>query len=113
MKSITVTAPYDERVLASIALQDMAEVNNVLDLAKKTYDDPSLWLSKYKRIEILEKTMQIMSSKIEELTLIAANEGGKPYSDSKVEVIRAINGVKIAIEHLGAFEGKEIAMGHT
>nr|WP_275855239.1 aldehyde dehydrogenase family protein [Sulfurimonas sp. MAG313] len=113
MNNITVTAPYDGRILAEIPLQSMQEVNAVLALAKDTYDNPDKWLSKYKRVEILEKTMQIMSSKIEELTLIAANEGGKPYSDSKVEVLRAINGVKIAIEHLAVFEGHEVAMGHT
>ena len=33
--------------------------------------------------------------------------------DSKVEIQRAINGVKIAIEQIGLQEGQEIAMGHT
>ena len=47
------------------------------------------------------------------LTLLAASEGGKPYIDSKVEVMRAINGVKLAIEHIPAIKGEEIPMGHT
>ena len=54
-----------------------------------------------------------MSSRVEELTILCASEGGKPYIDSKVEIHRAINGIKIAIEHLGVYEGKEVAMGHT
>ena len=57
--------------------------------------------------------MKIMSSRVEELTILCASEGGKPYIDSKVEIHRAINGIKIAIEHLGVYEGKEVAMGHT
>ncbi|GKT23826.1 aldehyde dehydrogenase family protein, partial [Aduncisulcus paluster] len=54
-----------------------------------------------------------MSSQIEELTILCASEGGKPYMDSKVEIQRAINGVKLSIEALSSFEGSEVAMGHT
>ena len=42
-----------------------------------------------------------------------AEEGGKPYADSKVEVHRAINGLKLAIEHIPQIKGEQIPMGHT
>ena len=54
-----------------------------------------------------------MESQVKELTELAASEGGKPYVDSEVEVHRAINGVKLAIEHLPQNGGEEIPMGHT
>ncbi|WP_309498622.1 aldehyde dehydrogenase family protein [Sulfurovum sp.] len=113
MNTIAVTSPYDEHHLKDLRLATMQDVDAALDLARDVYEDQGKWLPKYERIAILERTVEIMSSRIEELTLIAANEGGKPYMDSKVEVERAINGVKLAIEHMGVFEGKEIAMGHT
>lgn len=113
MNSIKVESPFDGKVLREIALSNQADIDLALDCARKVYENQEIWLPKYERIAILEKTVEIMSSRIEELTLIAANEGGKPYMDSKVEVERAINGVKLAIEHMGVFEGKEIAMGHT
>ncbi|PHS36389.1 MAG: aldehyde dehydrogenase [Sulfurovum sp.] len=113
MDSIKVESPFDGRVLAEIEVSDKAGIDLALDRAREVYENQELWLPKYERITILEKTVEIMSGRIEELTLIAASEGGKPYMDSKVEVERAINGVKLAIEHLGVFEGKEIAMGHT
>jgi acyl-CoA reductase-like NAD-dependent aldehyde dehydrogenase len=56
---------------------------------------------------------EIMSSQVDELTKLCASEGGKPYVDSKVEIQRAINGIKLAIEALGVREGKQVAMGHT
>ncbi|MBL4574965.1 MAG: aldehyde dehydrogenase family protein, partial [Opitutaceae bacterium] len=65
------------------------------------------------RIAILERTAQIMSTRVEELTQTAAREGGKPYVDSKVEVLRAINGVKIAAEHISQLKGEQIPMGLT
>ncbi|MFK5976503.1 MAG: aldehyde dehydrogenase family protein [Sulfurovum sp.] len=113
MDKIEVTSPFDGRLLASIDANTKEDIDNALNLAEGVYKDRDKWLPAYKRVEILEKTIEIMSSRIEELTLIALNEGGKPYIDSKVEVQRAINGVKLAIEHIGAFGGKEIVMGHT
>ena len=41
-----------------------------------------------------------MSSQVEELTILCASEGGKPYIDSKVEIQRAINGVKLLLNKL-------------
>lgn len=113
MDKIVVKSPFDGRVLDEIAVATKADVDVALDLARAVYEDQKQWLAKHERVAILEKTVEIMSSRIEELTQIAVNEGGKPYMDSKVEVERAINGVKLAIEHMGVFEGKEIAMGHT
>ena len=113
MNSIKVESPFDGRVLGEIALSNEADIDLALDRAREVYENQEMWLPKYERIAILEKTVEIMSSRMEELTRIAASEGGKPYMDSKVEVERAINGVKLAIEHMGVFEGKEIAMGHT
>jgi len=113
MNMMSVVSPFNGSHLADVRLSTISEAKRVIDTARKLFDDKDRWLTKYKRIEILEKTAQIMSSKVEELSVLAAKEGGKPYIDSKVEVNRAINGVKLAIEHLGSFEGKEIAMGHT
>ena len=113
MKSIKVTSPYDGKVVGEVPFSTLDDVKSAIDLAQETFSDYDNHLAKYKRVEILEKAMQIMSSQVEELTLLCASEGGKPYIDSKVEIQRAINGIKLAIEHLGAYEGKEIAMGHT
>ena len=113
MSTIEVTSPFDGSVVGSVPLGSVPEVEAALDLAKATFLDHKNALPKYKRIEILEKVMEIMSSQVPELTKLCASEGGKPWMDSEVEVYRAINGVKLAIEALGSQEGKEIAMGHT
>lgn len=113
MSTIEVTSPFDGKIVGEVPFKTFEEVEEAINLASDTFLDHKNHLPKYKRVEILEKVVEIMSSQIEELTILCASEGGKPYMDSKVEVLRAINGVKLAIEHLGAFEGKEIAMGHT
>lgn len=113
LETIKVTSPYSGELLQEIKAANKNDIDNALKLARDVFEDQEKWLAKYERVAILEKTVEIMKSRIEELTLIAAKEGGKPYIDSKVEVERAINGVKLAIEHMGVFEGKEVAMGHT
>jgi acyl-CoA reductase-like NAD-dependent aldehyde dehydrogenase len=112
-KTIEVTSPFDGKVVGTVPFSSVEEVEAAIDLASKTFLDHKNAIPAYKRVEILEKVAEIMSSQIEELTILCASEGGKPYVDSKVEIQRAINGIKLAIEALGAREGKEIAMGHT
>jgi len=113
MSTIEVRSPFDDKVVGTVPFNSYEEVENAIDLAYKTFLNKDNWLPKYKRVEILENVMKIMSSQIEELTILCASEGGKPYIDSKVEILRAINGIKIAIEYLSVFEGREVAMGHT
>lgn len=113
MSTIEVTSPFDDKVVGTVPFSNVEEVKAAIDLANETFYDHKNALPKYKRVEILEKVAEIMSSQIEELTLLCASEGGKPYMDSKVEIQRAINGVKLSIEALSSFEGSEVAMGHT
>ena len=113
MSTIEVTSPFDGKVVGTVPFTDVEGVQNAIDVAYEKFLDVDNWLPKYKRVEILENLMDIMSSQVEELTILCASEGGKPYMDSKVEIQRAINGVKIAIEQLSVQEGHEIAMGHT
>ncbi|WP_206732683.1 aldehyde dehydrogenase family protein, partial [Halarcobacter ebronensis] len=111
--TIEVTSPYDDSVVGNVPFSTMEEVEAALDLAYEKFQDRKNWLPKHKRIEVLENLVKIMSSQVEDLTKLCASEGGKPYMDSKVEALRAINSVKLAIEHLGVYEGKEVAMGQT
>ena len=114
MKNILkVTSPFDGHLIKELPLMNEADIENLLSKADALFKDRSRWLQKHERIAILEKTAQIMSTRVEELTKIAAEEGGKPYADSKVEVLRAINGVKLAAENIGHIKGEEIPMGLT
>lgn len=110
---ILVTAPYDDAPIATIATGDNNAVDTALATAERLYKDRHGWLPVYKRVEILEKTHQIMSENAAELALEAAREGGKPLIDSIVEVDRAIDGVKLCIEALRTQHGSEIPMNVT
>ena len=91
---ITITAPFDGSEIAKAVSADLPAVKSALESAHALYENRDSWLPTTKRLEILSKAAQIISERVEELTLDAAREGGKPYADSKVEIIRAIDGIK-------------------
>jgi len=113
MHSIAINRPFDGTLIKEIPLHDANDVANALQVAHGLFQDRAQWLPAWRRIEILEKVAGIMSGQIEELTHTAAQEGGKPYADSRDEVMRAINGVKLSIEHLTQIKGEQIPMGQT
>ena len=113
MIMLDVFNPYNGSLIKQIPTNTAEDVEQALARAHALFEDRSAWLPAYQRIEILERAAQIMGEQIEELTQLAAEEGGKPYADSKVEVLRAINGLKLAIEHIPQIKGEQIPMGHT
>jgi len=110
---LEVFSPHDGHVIDTVPLQDASHISDALTRAESLFRDRNRWLPKYQRIEILEKTAALMEEDVEQLTRLAAQEGGKPYVDSKVEVLRAIQGVKLAASHIHTMAGEEIPMGIT
>ncbi len=110
---LKVTSPYDLSLIKEIPLVGEKEVEQALAAAYGLFLDQTKWIPAHERIAILERTAAIMNNRIEELTKTASLEGGKPYVDSKVEVLRAINGVKIAAEQIAQLKGEQIPMGLT
>lgn len=113
MTTKSVLNPFDRSVIGEVPVSTADDVEKALSSAHQLFLDRDRSLPAYERVAILEKVVDIMSGQIEELTQLCASEGGKPYMDSKVEVLRAINGVKLAIEHIPAIKGEQIPMGHT
>lgn len=108
---IQVVAPWDLAPITEVPAASADDVERALDTAHKIFRDRNRWLPIPKRIEILEKTASLMEAQAEHLALEAAREGGKPLIDSRVEVARAIDGVKNCVEVLRTESGREIPMG--
>ena len=113
MNTVQVTNPYDLSLIEEIPLMDGEGVRDALRTARETFDDRSAWLPAHERIAILERTVDLMSERVESLAKLACSEGGKPLQDSIVEVERAIQGVKLAAEHISQLGGEQIPMEQT
>jgi len=108
--NINVTAPFDGAHIATIETGDSAAAETALNTAHNLFKNKKSWLTAEQRITILEKTADIMQSRFDELAIEAAREGGKPLPDSKVEVARAIDGIKNCVEIIRSEHGEEIPM---
>ena len=64
-----VTSPYNGEVIGSVSTVDGVTADLALKTAYAIYRDRNRWLSKVKRIEILEKTADIMRSRFDELAI--------------------------------------------
>ena len=110
-KTLEVVAPWDLKPIATLQTADVNAVETALATADKLFRNRGGWLSAAKRIAILEKTVELMTERFDELAIEAAREGGKPLPDSKVEVTRAIDSVRVCVETLRTQHGTEIPMG--
>ncbi len=109
--SLTVEAPWDRSPIATVGTGDLSAVDTALATAHGLFRDRGAWLKPAERIAILDRAAAIMSDQAEDLAVEAAREGGKPLVDSRVEVARAIDGVKGCIEVLRTESGSVIPMG--
>ncbi|MBE9564181.1 MAG: aldehyde dehydrogenase family protein, partial [Proteobacteria bacterium] len=111
--TVNVTAPFDGAHIATIETGDSTAVEKALNTAHYLFTDKGNWLSAEQRISILEKAAGIMQSRFDELAIEAAREGGKPLTDSRVEVARAIDGIKNCIDVIRSEHGEEIPMSRN
>lgn len=109
--AIEVVAPFDLSPIALVETSGADAVDQALNTADQLFRDRSRWLPVSQRIAILEKTAAIMAERMEELAIEAAREGGKPLIDSRVEVVRAIDSIRICVDCLRTESGETIPMG--
>lgn len=108
---IEVVSAYKRIAIGRVATADETVLKIALNNAYTLFRNRDGWLPAWKRVDILERTVSIMSKRADYLALESAREGGKPLLDSKHEVARAIDGVKLCIETLRTQSGQEIPMG--
>ena len=112
-KPLPVHAPFDGRRLGHVTTSNSESIDVALTTAHGAFRDRRGWLSIPQRIEILERLAGNMASNVDELALLAASEGGKPLTDSIVEVHRAVDGIRLCIEALRGHPGQVIPLGTT
>ena len=108
---LPVFAPFDGALIAEVETVGEAGVGQALAAAYRLFRNRRGWLQVHRRIEILERTAQILCERAEALALEAAREGGKPLIDSRVEVARAIDSIRLCVDFLRTDAGEVVPMG--
>lgn len=112
-KRLKVSSPYDGHLITEIDLHDADQVESALETAYQLAKDYDKTLPAHQRIEILEKTADLVQAKAEEFAHQAAEEGGKPLVDSRIELARAVQGIREAAQSVNQLTGHEIPMNLT
>ncbi len=107
---VSVKSPFNGAEVGSVESVDAAAIDMALSRASQLFQDKGQWLSAAARIEILERLADLMAEQAERLADIALSEGGKPLIDTRVEVARAIDGIKNCVECIRGESGREIPM---
>ncbi|WP_297809417.1 aldehyde dehydrogenase family protein [uncultured Methylophaga sp.] len=110
-KHTEVYSPYNDQLIGTVDQADHADVDQALTTAHALFRDRSQWLSTVERINILEKAVAMMKDQADTLAAGAAEEGGKPLLDSKVEMVRCIDSIRACIDGLRNDAPHTIPMG--
>lgn len=110
MNDLRVTSAYNESHLATLQVASEDEAFLQLGRAHAAFSERRRWLSGEKRIAVLKKLAALVAEHADFLALQAAREGGKPLTDSLVEIHRAVSGISAAQESISRLTGREIPM---
>ena len=112
-KRLKVNSPYDGHLISEIDLADADQVENALETAYQLAQSHDKILPVPQRIKILEKTADLVEARAEEFARQSAEEGGKPLMDSRIELARAVQGIRDAAQSINQLVGHEIPMNLT
>jgi acyl-CoA reductase-like NAD-dependent aldehyde dehydrogenase len=110
---IEVVQAFDRAPITEIGSDDAAALERKIESARRVFADRGGWLKPHQKIDILRKLAGLMQGRREHLGRQIAREGGKPLTDALIEVDRAIDGVRDAVDELRVRAGREIPMGIT
>ena len=110
---LDVVQAFDRVLITQIPADDAAALDAKLSRAAKAFHDRDGWPKIHQRSAVLLRTAALLAERQEHFTRLIAREGGKPWKDAAVEVVRAIDGIRSAAEYLRKFAGTEIPMGQT
>lgn len=107
-----VVQAWDRAPIRTIELNEWPEIDAWLTRASALCAARAS-LPTHERTAILKRLAAAMRGEIEELAMMIAREGGKPYPDAHVEALRAVAGVEVAITEIEKMGGQQIPMDLT
>jgi len=110
-KPLEVRSPYDRQLLATVATANAAGVEQALLSASRLFADRASWIPLDQRIAGLERMIALLYEQADDLALGASLEGGKPLMDSRIEMARCIDSIRICIDTLRTDSSHAPVMG--
>ncbi|MCY1643195.1 aldehyde dehydrogenase family protein [Methylorubrum sp. SL192] len=113
MPVLQIVQAYDRAPFAELPTDDASALERKLVAAERAFRDRGAWLKPHVRIAILQEVARRIAERRDHFSRQISREGGKPLTDARIEVDRAVDGVRNAAEALRDLSGREIPMGLT
>jgi acyl-CoA reductase-like NAD-dependent aldehyde dehydrogenase len=110
---LNVVQAFDRAPIAELPTDDAAALERKLVTARSRFLDRAGWLQPHERMRVLHTLADHVEKRRDAFAILIAREGGKPYTDARVETDRAIDGIRNAADLLRTRGGVEIPMGLT
>ncbi|MCR4286512.1 MAG: aldehyde dehydrogenase family protein, partial [Deltaproteobacteria bacterium] len=108
-RPLDVISPFDKTVVGRTYLASAAELNEAVDGAEAAFKEIRSWPS-YRKAAVIQKVVDGIKERAEELARTIALEAGKPIKDSRVEVSRAVNTFQLALEETKRLGGEVLPL---
>ena len=76
---VEITSPYDGSVVGSVERIDEEGADRALNNASELFNDRSRWLPVHERVEVLEKTAELMQAQFDELVNLLKTKDDLKY----------------------------------
>lgn len=100
--------PYDGDLVGSVPMADKAQVIDAIDAAERAFQASDL--SAYERYELLSETARQVEERTEDIAHILTSEQGKPISEARGEVDRAVQTLELSAEQAKRMFGEYVPM---
>ncbi|MEK7679159.1 MAG: aldehyde dehydrogenase family protein [Deltaproteobacteria bacterium] len=108
-RPLDVTSPFDKTVVGRTYLASNAELKEAVDGAEAAFRELRSWPS-YRKAAVIQKVVDGIKERSDELAKIIALEAGKPIKDSRVEVKRAMSTFQLALEETKRLGGEVLPL---
>ncbi len=106
-KKIEVYDPYDNSIIDTVPAGDKKDAELALEAAVRGFEITKR-MTVYERAQILYKTAQIISGRLEEFATTIAREGSKTITEARKEASRCVNTITCSAEEAKRILGETI-----
>ncbi|WP_324760488.1 aldehyde dehydrogenase family protein [Haloarcula montana] len=100
--------PYDGDLVGSVPMASEQQVADAVDAAEAAFEASDL--SAYQRYEFLHETARLVEERADEIARILTSEQGKPISEARGEVDRAVQTLDLSSEQAKRMFGEYVPM---
>jgi acyl-CoA reductase-like NAD-dependent aldehyde dehydrogenase len=109
-EQLSVLNPFDQEKVADIALANVDDLNEAIEVSFKTFHQTMRSMPAHQRANILLKASELLEERKNEFAETIAKEAGKPLQFSLGELKRSVQVLRFASEHAKHINGEVIPM---